>query len=132
MIITKNNSDLKEYSICHPVLLELLFYVDDFVYTNFGKNICVTEVYRTDEEQNKLYPDNLKKVSLHMLTPVQAIDIRSWEFNEKEVEALNIAINDGWDFGFKNMQCCIFHKLKSGAYHFHIQACDATKRRWVN
>lgn len=129
MIITKHFEDLSEYSICHPMLLELLYYVDKWLHSiTINKHAIVTEIWRSTKEQAIYYPDNPQKKSLHMTMPVRAIDLRTSHLDKKNIHNIITAINIYWRFAKSgNITCCKYHKIANGVYHFHIRVSDETK-----
>lgn len=128
MIITKYFNDLKEYSLCHKTLLELLRFVNDFIEKEFKRDVVVTEIYRSEEEQLALCKKNEVEmyVTWHMLLPVQAIDIRTFNFTKVEINRLLQVIQDNWTCDKSGRPCALYHKSGNGAYHIHLQVCDET------
>lgn len=97
------------------------------IYTNirFDKNIIVTEVYRAQEEQDRVYKDNEKYrespwKSTHQFW--RAVDLRSWTFEENEIEEILDILNKiPYDINRPQKKTAIYHKTKYGAKHIHIQ-----------
>ena len=130
MIVTKNFEDLVEYAQCHPKLLLLLEYVKKYFYKKFQRNVCVTEIGRTVEEQRIICKKNKIKyyISMHMLTPILAIDIRTINLTIEQIEGLVKNIKQNWQFNFtKTKHCCKYHRVKMDEYHLHLQVCDETE-----
>ncbi len=76
----------------------------------FGK-LVVTEAWRK----------SIHKHDLHGLTPLRAIDLRSWIYTDPQVIA--DIVNTAWVYDPKrpSKQVCVYHKTKKGAFHFHVQ-----------
>jgi hypothetical protein len=70
----------------------------------FGKDLIITCVSRTAQEQIQLYPEYFKetgkpKPSGHMDDPVRAVDIRSKHLTNQEILTLIQWFNDHFKFG---------------------------------
>lgn len=117
-LLCKNNSRLY-------LLLHLL---KDFVSLEFKKDLTLTEIYRTIEENSRIYsylPENERpKSSVHCQW--EGADIRSTDFTQIEIDKILKFLNC---FKFRNEKSVgIYHQLRNGAPHFHIQfAKDGTK-----
>jgi len=83
------------------------------------KKIVITGGYRPKQHRN----------DLHGQIPVRAIDIRSWIYLKPQ--KLADKINFAWiyDSTRPNMKVAIYHKIKNGAWHLHIQVCARTRQR---
>ena len=90
----------------------------DWFFGKYKKGV-VTEGYR----------DSTHSGDLHGLTPVRAIDLRSWCYDSPEKMACTI--NNYWEYDPErpHMKVCVYHKTARNAMHFHIQVHPNTKRR---
>lgn len=108
-------------------LLSLLFDLRNFVKKKYGKDITLTMIYRTDQEQDEIYLGKVRNGRLYDSKPwksphqfYQAFDIRSFTFSPSEIteieDYLNYKYNDSnyYKFTAKN------HNVGLGD-HFHIQ-----------
>ena len=120
--ITKEFSELQQKN--YP-LAALMLDLADHVSTEFRKDVIVTGIFRTKEEQRSLYGANTKRVSPHMLW--QAVDIRDWIYTDGEKAAICKFLKLHYDRTnkFKKLpsgsKTCWLHKVLGGAMHFHIQ-----------
>lgn len=92
------------------------------VKNNFDKDVVITSIYRSAEEQAELYKDvpEGKKVlnSPHMRW--EAVDLRSNIYTETEIKKmltfLNLFLYQG---GQRNV--AIYHTIAGNVAHFHLQ-----------
>lgn len=76
--------------------------IDFFFRQRFGRELVVTSVCRTEEEQRELYPDFFARVgrarpSPHLDRPCRAVDIRSRDLSALEVQALREYFATWWE-----------------------------------
>lgn len=83
-----------------------------------GKSIVITEVYRTQEEQDRYYKGKNKFISPHQRW--LAVDIRSRNFTEKEVLAIVHAINKNVNSKNTYIPTAFYHDIGLGK-HIHMQ-----------
>ena len=78
------------------------------------------------------YRKKRHKHDLHGTKPVRAIDIRSWCYINPD--SIAKTINDEWSYDDTrpNKQVAVYHAVKGGASHIHIQVHPNTKRRVPN
>jgi len=84
-----------------PRLRAILFELDFFFQQKFGRGLLVTCVWRTEEEQQKLYPEFFARVgrarpSPHLDRPSRAVDLRSKDLQPEEIEALRNYFQTWW------------------------------------
>jgi len=84
----------------------------------FNKKVFITEVYRTQHENNLIYKDT-KHVSLH--TYHHAVDIRSSIYTDEEIEKLLTVANTILYRKGSKHKTAKYHHVGNGAFHFHIQ-----------
>lgn len=85
-----------------PRLRAVLTELDFYFQQKFGRELMVTSVARTEDEQKELYPDYFARVgrprpSAHLDRPCRAIDIRSRDLRPQEIEALRNYFETWWD-----------------------------------
>jgi hypothetical protein len=91
-----------------------------FVKLNFNKDLTITEIMRTAAENAALYaPGSEPQNRPH--TVWRAVDLRSSTFTQTEIQQLLTFLNQYKVFGGLK-KCAIYHQIKNGAPHFHIQA----------
>lgn len=122
---TKTNRIAEEFQtldVKNKRLKQLIMLTDQFSKLEFGKEIVVTEIYRTVEEQKELYkhtpPDRRPKVSPHQLW--HSVDLRSWIYTDREIERLLEFLNC-FRYLEGQRKVAVYHKIRMGAAHFHVQ-----------
>lgn len=101
-------------------LLSLVYILNEFCQLELKKDITLTDLYRTQEEQDAIYKDipNYNKKSVHQYW--RGVDIRSRDFTIEEIEKIAQFMNlITYDVKHKT---CIYHKVKGNVYHLHIQS----------
>ena len=68
---------------------------------------------------------------LHGTTPVRAIDLSEWVYDDGQAKDIEQWINIRWEYDYKRlkMKVALLHKVKGGIFHFHIQVHQNTRRR---
>jgi hypothetical protein len=104
-------------------LIGALITLDMYCATEFGKDVCLTHVFRTKQEHDELYAqtpaDKRPKSSPHMFW--QAADIRSTDFTDKQIEKILKLFNC---FTYKSGQgkpSAIYHTISGNTFHLHLQ-----------
>lgn len=105
-------------------LRNLIIDLRDHVWIKYRKNITITMIYRTDEEQDRFYANNEKYQKKKFKSPhqfYQAVDLRSSDFTDEEIQELvvyiNVRYNDDNYYGW-TADC---HEVSGNGMHFHIQ-----------
>lgn len=108
-------------------LLKIVFDLRDFCKKEFDKDVTITMIGRTAEEQDFLYRNSQRYAKKKFKSPHQfwtAVDIRSWSFNKDErlqlVNYINMKYNESNYFKWTLK----FHTVGSG-YHGHLQYVKA-------
>ena len=98
-----------------PLLIQIIIEVAK----KYG--IVITESYREQRHSG----------DLHSTNPVRAIDIREWCYPEWQAKVILNFINQTWEYDPKRpeMKVAILHKVKNGAWHFHVQVHPGTRRK---
>lgn len=96
--------------------------VDWYCTENFGRDIQLTDIYRTQEEQDRYYKDDpnykiQKWYSTHQFW--RAIDVGVNKYSESQRQELCNYINKHFNYkGSHNT--CVYHNVGKG-WHFHLQ-----------
>lgn len=119
MIKFKNNSKRlkKEFNLLDNRLRFILFAIDGYVVKSFDKDIVITQLFRTDEEQKEIYKDGRK--SLHQF--YLAADIRSSMFSQEEIGNIYSYLEENVYYGEEDKEVVIYHIVGKGSFHFHLQ-----------
>jgi len=94
-----------------------------FVNLEFDKNLVITMINRTQEEQDRIYKDNAKYKKKKFKSPHQflhATDIRSRTFTSEEVTKIENYLNTKWNSSNYYRWTAKNHTVGLGL-HFHIQ-----------
>ena len=84
-----------------PRLRAILAELDFFLQKKFGRELLITGVWRTEAEQQKLYPEFFARLgrarpSPHLDRPCRAVDLRSRDLQADEIEALRNYFQNWW------------------------------------
>lgn len=118
---TRQETDFGTLPTKNPKLYSITNALSIFVSVNFGKDVVITDVFRTKAEFDSLYSATpvasrpLDSPHLHW----GAVDLRSSIYTDAEISSLVTFLNL-----FKNPSgkpTCLYHKIAGGASHFHIQ-----------
>lgn len=134
MLHAKNDSkrlkdELKELKNKNKPLLDLLVDLYHWVDNNFKKDVIITMIYRTQEEQDKIYKglkrsDGREYDKRPWRSPHQfwvAADIRSKIYSSSEIEKIENYLNNKYNSSNYFKWTAKNHKVGNGAFHFHIQ-----------
>jgi hypothetical protein len=100
----------------------IVYALAGFVYHNFGKNITITEILRTQEMQDLYYKDDpiykqSKWLSTHQYW--RAIDLSLKYFTDSEIEEIAKFLSH-FQYGSIGKSTAIIHDIGLGK-HLHIQ-----------
>lgn len=113
--------EFKQLSIKNPDLARIINWIGITAFTMFGKEIVLTDIFRTILEQVKIYGVGTKKVSPHMLW--HAVDLRSSTFTDDEIKQLVDLINNTYNKNNVYKFTAMCHEVNGFGMHFHIQYC---------
>jgi hypothetical protein len=113
-------AEFNQLPIQNPRLGRLLKLGSEFMDIEFGKNIVVTEIFRTPEENAALYKAAGKEPDWRPHTMWMAADLRSSVFSQREIERLAAFFNQFTVFSGQR-KCATYHAIKGNVEHFHIQ-----------
>lgn len=105
-------------------LEDLINDVAQYCKKEFDKNITITMIYRTDEEQDNIYKDNERYQFKKFKSPHQfwqAVDLRSRDFTEEEITQLVDYINKKYNVQNYYKWTAKNHEVNGHGEHFHIQ-----------
>src|SRR3990172_3532178 len=86
-----------QFKNVHPILHNLVVWVDDYCLNKFKKEITITEIERTHEDSVRLYSSQINTKTKEFYKPDRI-----------------------------NLKCCLYHKVGNDGVHFHLQVCDKT------
>lgn len=117
----KLQAEFEELAIQNLRLQKLLTAADIFSQLEFKKELTITHIFRTPQEQLELYklmpPDKRPASSPHMFW--EAADLRSSDLSLAEIQRLVTFLNQ-----FKyvdNRPVALYHQIVGNAPHFHVQ-----------
>lgn len=129
MLKFKNDSqrlvdEHKKLKSTNSGLFDLIEQLISYVSSKYKKDVIITMIYRTQEEQDKIYANDEKYKQKKFKSPHQlwhSVDIRSFIFTKREITELVDYIN--LNFNAKNWykwtaKC---HEVQGNGEHFHIQ-----------
>lgn len=85
----------------------------------FDKDVIMTMIYRTQEEQESIYGKGTKKKSPHQF--YHAIDIRSRIYSQDEIDQMVNYINTKYNEDNYYKWTTKVHEVGNHGIHFHIQ-----------
>lgn len=107
----------------NPELYQLLVDTCAYCRIKFDKDITVTMIYRTQEEQDVLYKDNEKYKQKKFTSPHQyyhAVDLRSSAFSKDEINTLVDYLNKLYNKSNYYKFTALNHDIGAGD-HLHLQ-----------
>jgi hypothetical protein len=133
MLIPKTNRIRREFEDLkkrNGPLAALMLDLADFVNGAFQKDVVMTMIYRSQEEQWQLYEKTdgkrTKRTSPHMYW--DAVDIRERVFTHQEKQAIKKFLRKHYDATNKlavmksaHSRTVLLHAIKGNVMHFHIQ-----------
>jgi hypothetical protein len=131
VVKVKNDSErlkeeLKGLLKSNKYLHDILYDVAGFCKEKFDKEVVVTEILRTQEEQDKYYAKDeayqkKKKTSPHQLG--HALDLRDWTFTKDQIKEIVEYVNGKFNKTNSYAWTALDHNVGQG-YHFHIQGVE--------
>ena len=120
IVLFKTNAEKKEWKLLekkHPKLLNLIIKTAQFTKKNFDKPLVLTELHRTQAEQDKLYGGKATKKSWHQFW--SAVDFRSRIFTNSEILSIIEFIKKEFKGEGKKLRV-LYHRISGQVYHFHV------------
>lgn len=129
MLYVKNGSErlkkeLIELKTKNPELLKLLVDLYHWVDSTYKKDVIITMIFRTDEEQAQLYKDDPKYQAKPFKSPHQfwaGCDLRSSLYTEAEIAGIENYLNKKHNPINYHAWTARNHKIIGSVEHFHLQ-----------
>ena len=122
MLSFKTSRERDEYAALrehNPKLQDMLIDLVPYVQNKMGKDVVVTSIYRSPDEQNELYTNEPKKVPNSPHETWQAADLRSSIYTQAERDDICSYLNTHWhNANGKIVAFC--HAIAGNVMHFHI------------
>lgn len=112
-------------------LSDLIFDLAEHIADTYNKELVITMIDRTQEEQDAIYKDDAKYKVKKFKSPHQfwqAVDIRSSIFKKDEITAIEKHLNEKYNPSNECAWTARNHVVGKGAYHFHIQYVEKKKK----
>lgn len=103
----------------NPAMFDLLDRLNSWVANTYKKDITITCIYRTPEENDALYNGLLERPKGSPHVYWKAVDLRSRGFTQVELSAICAWLNAHFKNALKPV--AFVHALPNNAAHFHIQ-----------
>ena len=120
IVLFKTNAEKKEWKKLekkHPKMLNLIIKTAQFTKKNFNKPLVLTELHRTQADQDRLYGGKAKKKSWHQFW--MAVDFRSRIFTNAEILQIINFIKTEFKSEGKKLRV-LYHRISGSVYHFHV------------
>lgn len=115
-------TEWEQLDLKNPRLHSLILWLENYVQLNFGKELTLTEIFRSQEEFDALYaqtpPEQRPARSPHQ--DWHAVDIRSSVFTGSEIQKM-ISVLNTFKYKDGSKQVCVYHQIAGNVMHFHIQ-----------
>ena len=102
----------------------ILFTLAGFVYHNFGKTITITELMRTQEQQDEYYANNPDYKKEKWSSPHQfgrGADLRITYYTDEEIQMIELFLNLNFKYNdYSGFETALVHNTGMGR-HLHIQ-----------
>lgn len=124
MLHAKNDSqriknELIELKTKNRELFDLIIDLYHYADHNFNKDVVITMIYRTQEEQESIYGSGYSKKSPHQF--YHAIDIRSRLYTQDEMNQMVKYLNERYNKNNYYKWTTKVHEVGDHGMHFHIQ-----------
>lgn len=116
-------SELETLKIKNKQLYDLLFNLADWIKDQFKKDLTITGIFRTDEEQAAIYKNDKKYQKRPFQSPHQfwdAFDLRDSTFTKDEIPKIIKYLNDTYNPKNRYAVTSMDHSVGLG-WHFHVQ-----------
>ena len=108
----------EEFTVDNIELYQIVIFVKFETERLFKKDTVITEIYRTQEEQDKYYRNKKKFISPHQRW--LATDLRTFHLTKKEIKTLVNSINKRYNPINTYIPTAFYHDMGLGP-HIHIQ-----------
>jgi hypothetical protein len=111
-----------ELDVHNPELKGLLVMLDTYSRAKFSKEIVLTHLFRTEQEQIDLYKatEVSKRPAKSPHQTWEAVDLRSKTFTKEEQNDMCKMLNETFT-NPRGKTTAFVHTIAGGAEHFHIQ-----------
>lgn len=118
----KNPGLVAEMARSHPRIQALALYLDQYAKENFGRDLMVTDVERTQAEYDEVYKTpNYAGPRPHLAPQSRAVDFRTvGELTDAQVDQVVMHVNSFW-VRQDGKLTAMYHTVKAGAPHLHCQ-----------
>lgn len=100
-------------------LVELVIDLVGHIRDLYSKDVVLTSVYRSPEQQSDLYKQSAVKVEKSAHETYEAVDLRSWLYTPAEIAEICAYLNKKHkNANGKPVAMC--HAITGGAFHFHV------------
>lgn len=101
----------------------ILLFLEFFVKSRYGRDLLITDLIRTQIQQDYIYRDNLRYkrrpwFSVHQYG--RGADIRCFDWEPAEVDEVLDLLNS-IPYGKGKYQTAVHHRIEGGGIHIHIQ-----------
>jgi hypothetical protein len=118
-------NELSQLPIHNPKLRMILDLAWQYVWIEFKKDLTVTELFRTPEENHALYLETIKnggkEPDWRPHTQWMAFDLRSSNLIPSEISKLLSFLNLITVFSGQR-KCAVYHTIQGNVAHFHVQS----------
>lgn len=117
-LLFKTNRERSEYAALateNPRLFDLVHDLVEYVFTMLHKDVVLTSVHRTPEEQAALYAQAGHKVLVSKHFSWEAVDLRSSIYTADEIVGITNYLRSQYKDVF-----VLYHELEGNTYHFHL------------
>lgn len=120
---TRLKTELDSLKEKNKPLYDLVFDLADWIKDQFKKEVIITGIFRTNEEQAAIYANDAKYKKKPFKSPHQfwdALDLRDSVFTKEEIPKIVQHINDNYTKTNAYKITAMDHSVGAG-WHFHIQ-----------
>lgn len=129
MLYAKNDSqrlknELTELRTKNKELFDLIIGLYHYAELQFDKDVIMTMIHRTDEEQDEIYKDSERYKKKKFKSPhqfYQGIDIRNSIYSQEELDQIVKYLNDKYNDKNYYKWTTKVHVVGNRGMHFHIQ-----------
>jgi len=127
MIEFKTKRQAEEFRYLHPGLQKILYWLSGWTEMNTAaKQITITGLIRTQEEQNAIYADNVlfresPWPSVHQFGRGADISVLGFLSSGDDPASICVEVNREFLYGDGRHSTAIYHEVNRHGKHIHIQ-----------
>jgi len=114
----------KTLSKRNPALHSIIVHLAGYSGLTLGREIVITQIYRTEEEQKEIYGPHCSKTSPHQHWCAVDLRCRDYSLDERAHLERTLRVYDHFN-KFKHLpsasRTVLIHKVNNGGIHFHVQ-----------